>query len=511
MITETVGESPTVRAPVTAAYLLKLLSGPVAFALVMMAPLALPYAGHVTLATFACASVWWMTQPIPWAIAAMLPFIVFPAAGVLDIAATMRLYGQPIFFWMMGTVLMGYAIEKHGLAHRIAVGFLAVPGISGNAYRLTFGYMLIVGLISVFVSDAATIAMTIPIGMSLVRHATGIRDQGSGIRELPESRIPDPESRNFATFMTLGTLYAAIAGGTATIIGVPHNAIVMAALQRITGRQLGFFEWMRIGVPIFVVLLGVFYAVLWIMTPPEIRVVPGGEAFLRAERAKLGPMTANQRRVLFVFASMVILFTLPAVTGLAVGSRHPLTVWMNTALNVWVIPPAVMFLLFTIRSADDPATGLLSWRDAERQSPWGAMLLVTGAVAMTDALAQFGFVEFMEGVVRHLGVTPTGLPYLAAWTVGLVTNFISGTAAAALFCNIFIPAAVQIGYNPASIAILIANVALGLVVPWAGATAATTFAAGSVEMKQMIRVGIVTTLVYTTIVATIHLMMARFI
>ena len=142
------------------------------------------------------------------------------------------------------------------------------------------------------------------------------------------------------------------------------------------------------------------------------------------------------------------------------------------------------------------------------QSPWNAMLLVTGAVAMTDALARFGFVEFMGNVVRNLGITPTALPYIAAWSTAVTTNFISGTATAALFCNIFIPAAVEIGYSPASIAILIANVALGLVVPWAGATAVTTFTGGEIEMKQMIRVGIVATIIYTTAVATINLMMA---
>ena len=139
------------------------------------------------------------------------------------------------------------------------------------------------------------------------------------------------------------------------------------------------------------------------------------------------------------------------------------------------------------------------------------MLLVTGAVAMTDALAQFGFVEFMGNIVRGLGITAGALPYVAAWSTAVMTNFISGTATAALFCNIFIPAALRIGYNPVSMAILIANVALGLLVPWAGATAVTTFTAGEIEMKQMIRVGIVATVIYTTIVATIHLMMAAFI
>jgi sodium-dependent dicarboxylate transporter 2/3/5 len=88
-------------------YLLKLLAGPVAFVLAMATPLGLSYEGRVALATFVCVIVWWMTQPMPWAVAAMLPFLVFPAAGVMNIADTMRLYGQPIFFWILGTVLMG--------------------------------------------------------------------------------------------------------------------------------------------------------------------------------------------------------------------------------------------------------------------------------------------------------------------------------------------------------------------------------------------------------------------
>src|SRR4030095_3398257 len=89
---------------------------------------------------------------------------------------------------------------------RFTIAFVALPGLGGRTTRLTFAYMLIVGLISVFVSDAATIAMTIPIGMAIVRHT---RPQG--------------ERKQFAAFMTLATLYAAVAGGTATIIGVPQD------------------------------------------------------------------------------------------------------------------------------------------------------------------------------------------------------------------------------------------------------------------------------------------------
>jgi solute carrier family 13 (sodium-dependent dicarboxylate transporter), member 2/3/5 len=484
---------------VTPRYLLKLLAGPAVFAIVLLLPIALSYQGRVALATFACVIVWWMTRPLPWGVAAMLPFLVFPAAGVMDIVATMRLYGQPIFFWTMGAVLMGYAIEKHGLAHRVALAFLVLPGVGGRTRRLTLAYMLIVGIVSMFVSDASTVAMMMPIGMSLSRHVRAM------------AGAPPDAKTNFGTFLTLATLYAAFAGGAATIMGVPHNAIAVSLLGQLTGRSLGFFEWMTLGVPVFLSLLAAFYVTLWVLTPPEILDLPSGETFLRAEQAKLGPMRPNERRVRFVFAMMVLLFVLPTLVDLAFGARHPVALWMTRAVPFWVVPPAAMFLLFTIRSSDDSRVGLLSWTDAEQHAPWNAMLLVAGAVGMTDALTQFGFVEFMGSVVENLRVGPTVLPYFVAALTAVTTNFISGTAAAALYCNIFIPAAVQIGYNPASIAILIANVGVGLILPWAGATSATVFAGGEITMPQMIRIGVVATVVLAGIVATIHLMLAAFI
>ena len=490
-------------------YLLKLLAGPAAFVLAMATPLGLSYEGRVALATFVCVIVWWMTQPMPWAVAAMLPFLVFPAAGVMNIADTMRLYGQPIFFWILGTVLMGYAIEKHGLAYRFAIGFLALRGIGGKTYRLMFAYMLIVGAISMFVSDAATVAMTIPIGMSVVRHTWTMVAAADPSTSLGAGNPSTPlgAATNFAAFVTLGTFYASVAGGAATIMGVPHNAIAVAVLQQATGRQLGFFEWMIVGVPVFLALLVAFYAVLWVFVPPEMRTIPSGEAFLRAERAKLGPMRPNERRVLFVFAAMVVLFTLPTLTALALGGGHPVAAWATRALPVWVVPPAVLFMLFTIRSSDQDGA-LLSWRDAEQNGPWNSMFLVGGAVAMTDALTQFGFVDVVGGMVGNLGIGPTALPYVAAAVAGVATNFISGTA---LLASIFVPAAAEIGFNPASIAILLGHMGVGLIFPWAGATSATTFAAGEISMERMMGIGVVATVVFILIVATIHLMMAGFV
>src|SRR4029453_6832721 len=58
-------------------FLLRLLSGPAAFALSAAVPLGLSYEGRIALATFVCVIVWWMAAPMPWPVAAFVLFSRF--------------------------------------------------------------------------------------------------------------------------------------------------------------------------------------------------------------------------------------------------------------------------------------------------------------------------------------------------------------------------------------------------------------------------------------------------
>jgi di/tricarboxylate transporter len=139
------------------------------------------------------------------------------------------------------------------------------------------------------------------------------------------------------------------------------------------------------------------------------------------------------------------------------------------------------------------------------------MLLTTAAAGVVDVLVEFKFVELAGGMVLELGLGQLSLPIVAAYTVALATNLISGVAATAFFCGIFIPAAQEVGWNPASMAILIPNVAVGMALPWAGAAVGTAFATGQLDMKQMVRIGLLATALFATSTAVIHLLVAPFL
>jgi sodium-dependent dicarboxylate transporter 2/3/5 len=475
-----------------------LLAGPAAAAILyFFVPIeGLEWNGRVTLAVFTWMAVWWMAEPIPWAITCLLPLVALPLLGVMRIEGVAALYGQNIFFWIWGATMLGWAMEKHGLARRIALWFLSQPGVANSTARLTFMYMLGAACISTVTSDAAVVAMMIPIGMSL---ATYVRDATGGSK--------DQRSR-FAAFLALGTLYGSQAGGVATIAGIPHNALSVALLQKLAGRSLGWFEWMMVGVPLMLLLLVSFYLFLRVMFPPEIASIPGGEAFVRSERAKLGPMSRAEINVLGTFGVMIVLFTLPSFVGLALGDADPLATRLRTALPIWIVPVIVLFLLYLLPINLARREMTLTWKDSVTQAPWNIMLLCMAAVGVADALGQFGFMEAMRGELGDLPVGATALPYAAATVTAFVTNVLSGLAATSLLSNIFIPMAADVGFNPASMAMLVPNVAIGLMFPWSGATAGTAFASGYIDLRDMIRAGFFATVLLIVIAGTVHLLFA---
>ena len=125
---------------------------------------------------------------------------------------------------------------------------------------------------------------------------------------------------------------------------------------------------------------------------------------------------------------------------------------------------------------------------------------------MTDALANFGFIELVNARIQGVGLGSVGLPFLVASIVAASTNLISGLAATSLYCNVFIPVAMEVGFNPISMAMLIANVGLGIMFPWAGAAAGTAFATGYLDMREMVKVGFFATLVLIVVTATVHIL-----
>lgn len=136
---------------------------------------------------------------------------------------------------------------------------------------------------------------------------------------------------------------------------------------------------------------------------------------------------------------MVFMFILPSLLGIALGSQHSVTVWSSRALNQNVVPPITLLLLFVTPVNWKKGEFVLQWKEVVDHSPWDVMLLTAAAAGVVDTLVEFRVVELAAGVLAGMGFGPASLPFVAAASVSLSTNFISGVAATGFFGSIFIP------------------------------------------------------------------------
>ena len=104
--------------------------------------------------------------------------------------------------------------------------------------------MLACAVVSMWVANTTT-SMMLPIGLSVIELLQG------AVADRPQHRAA---SRNVATALMIGIAYAATIGGNGTLIGTPLNAILAGFMHEAYGVEVGFAQWMLVGIPMMAVM-----------------------------------------------------------------------------------------------------------------------------------------------------------------------------------------------------------------------------------------------------------------
>lgn len=456
------------------AFALRLLAGPAAFAAVRSAPLAgLAPEAHFVLAAYAWVLAWWVATPVPWTVTSFLPFVLLPLGGAMPVADVAARYGHTILPYLMGVMLFGHAFRKHGLARRIALAALCLPGVARSGGGLLLVMMTVSAVMSAVVSDLAVIVMTTPIALSVARSVA-------------------PGAGRMAAAASLAVLYGATAGGMATPAGIVYNPLTLALLEQLTGYSVTFAQWMSTGVVLTAAHLPLCYLVLKLMLPPEVRAVPDAARF-RGELARLGPMSRGEKNVLFVLVLMLVLWNLP--TFVTIGF-----------LDFWYVPPVAMVLLFALPVDAKRGEATLAAGDIQAGVEWNLLFLVLGGMALADVLAGTGVTDWIAALLTG-NVTAAALPWVAGLVTPLLTQFANGPSAAVVVSTTLFPIADALDYNAAILARIIPGTADAVTLPWASAAVAATFSFGAVGLGTMFRVGAVVTVLTSIVVVVLSVIL----
>ena len=116
--------------------ILGLILGPILFLVIMIFVDAegLSFEAKCILASTAWMAIWWVTECVPISVTALLPIVLFPLTGGMDLSTTTAAYGHKLVFLFVGEVLLnllGVDINSFAVAGSIIILFLAADMILG--------------------------------------------------------------------------------------------------------------------------------------------------------------------------------------------------------------------------------------------------------------------------------------------------------------------------------------------------------------------------------------------
>lgn len=414
------------------------------------------------LAILALAAILWLTEAIPLAVTALLIPVLAVLSGVFVgdpatiVPQAFSGFAHHLIFLFLGGFGIAAALTRQGLNRWLADRILNWAG--GRFHLTTIGLFVAAAFTSMWISNTATTALLFPVALGLLADL--------------EARSGPERARSLAPFVLLGLAYSASIGGLGTIIGTFPNAIAAEKLD------IDFFEWMKFGLPCVAILLPTLIALLFLVMRP----------------GKVPNLSTSTEPFVFTpqrWATLII-FALAVAGWLSSG-------WLRTQFDVTKGFDSIIAILALVLLA---ALGLVTWKDIDRTTDWGVVILFGGGLTLSEILRLTGASKFLA---NQLELFTAGWPlFLVVAAVVLFVIFLtelsSNTATTVLFVPIFYQVAVEMGVPPTKLVLpLTIAASCAFMLPIATPPNAIVFGSGKIPQRAMMRVGLVLNLCFAAI------------
>lgn len=451
---------------------------PLAFAAVWFLPLPmLSPKGHALAAIVTLVSALWLTESVPLAIAALIGPVLCVLLGVAPAKEVLGCFGDPIILLFVGSFILAQAMMEHGVSRRFALAILSRPWISRSPSRILFAFGGVTAFLSMWISNTATTAMMVPIGLGLL---AALRSDGA------------PATGRFGTGLMLVAAYASTLGGIATPVGSPPNLISIGALAKLTGRRISFLDWTLMALPVAILLCAILFVYISRTCAPKGRAFGASAAYVEEERRRLGRLSRGEANTIAAFLVTVALWVGPGLVALVWGSDSAPAKWCAARIPESVAALLGACLLFVLPVDWKRREFTITLKKAFAID-WGTLILFGGGLALGDQMFRTGLAE---AVGRSL-VQVTGahtLPAITALAVGftiLITEGTSNTAAANMAVPVVIAIAQAAGVDPLPPALGAGiGASMGFLMPVSTAPNAIIYGTGLVPLTRMVAYGL---------------------
>ena len=433
---------------------------------VIMTALEQPEAIVITAVVAWLCMLWWIFEPLPIPVTSLLPIAVFPISGVLTSEQVGASVGSPLIILLLGGFLLSRGMESTGAHHRIALSVVNLVG-GHKPRRLVLGFMIAGALLSMWISNTASILMLMPVALAVLASCS--------------------DRNSLAAPLLLGLAWSCSIGGLGTPIGTPPNLILVQVYEENTAQTISFAQWMSWGMPVVLTLLPLAW---WWVT----RAVPRE---LDIQVPAVGPWRSAERRVLVVFGLTAVAW---------ITRAEPFGGWQTwlglPAANDASVALLAVVALFVVR--DDQGEPLIDWAKAS-QIPWGVLLLFGGGICLARAFVASGLSAQVGDALTAVAALPVfAMMLLLALAVTFLTEATSNTATTALLMPVLAAVALAVEIDPLWLMVPAAmSASCAFMLPVATAPNAVVFGSGELPIRRMVREGFALNLIGALLIATV--------
>ena len=424
--------------------------------------------GRITAAVFLLMGIWWAFEAIPLQVTALMPLVLFPLLNIQDIGVISREYMNKVQFLFAGGFIIAIAIQKWGLHKRVALNILKYSGL--NSRGIIASFMIASAVLSMWVMNTSTAIMLLPVGISVIKVISDT-----------VNNVTKNEKYNFQLCLLLGIAYAASVGGIATPIGTSPNGVLIQFASNNYNYDIGFANWISIGLPITIGLAPLIWFLLtYVIFPVNFSASQESKDKLDSMLKELGSMSNEEKKVIIVFISTAFFWIfrqlLDDLPGLSL-------------LDDSVIAITGAISLFFINEKESK-NKLLLWDDVQNGFPWGLIFLFGGGMALAYVVNDSGLALWLASLIPSETYFWIILITVIVMVIFL-TELTSNLTTTITFLPVVASVGLNMGINPLLLVLpLTISASCAFMLPVATPPNSIVYASNLIPIQKMVRAGI---------------------
>ncbi|WP_435339430.1 SLC13 family permease [Klebsiella aerogenes] len=355
----------------------------------------------ITLCLLVFAIVMFVWEKVPLAVTSMVVCVALVLTGVLDLKQAFAGFIDSNVILFVAMFIVGGALFETGMANKVGG---VITHFAKTEKQLIFTIMVVVGVMSGFLSNTGTAAVLIPVVIGVAAKSGFAR-----------SRLLMP------------LVFAAALGGNLSLIGAPGNLIAQSALQNI-GSGFGFFEYAKVGLPMLICGILYFLTIGYKFLPATGN---SGEVGSVGEQRDYSDVP-RWKQIL----SLVVLIA--TILGMIFEKQTGISLTVAGCIGALV-------LVFT---------GVLTEKQAYKAIDSQTIFIFGGTLALAKALEMTGAGKLVaDHVIGMLcqNSSPFMLMVMVFALSVIMTNFMSNTATVALLVPVSLSIAAGMGADPKAV------------------------------------------------------------